>query len=89
MKTAYRDTVDHALLDAGVAGEVSIRPRYSGRAMYGAECFGLVGDGHDLELALSELPRNVRESARWDSMGRRSIVYFPGHLLDREDDLEG
>ncbi len=60
---------------------------YSGRCMFGATCFGLVGDLADIQSALMEfafahpdaqdaIARLVRTQRR-DEMGRDMIVYFP------------
>ena len=78
--------------------DVQVYERYSGRGMYGKQCFGLVGrsltstamklacflmeDGND-ELALS-LSNRIGE----DSMGTDSIIYFPGHEWPVEEELE-
>jgi hypothetical protein len=64
---------------------------YSGRGMYGATCFGIVGSLSDAVKVLIGLAEqetrnegdaeNVRELVdlmRTDSMGPDSIVYFPG-----------
>lgn len=58
--------------------------RYSGRGMYGRECIGFttgdpINDAMKLALALHEIDEDVdMPRAATDSMGRDTIVYFPG-----------
>lgn len=75
---------------------------YSGRAMYGRNCLGVVTDdlgafmeslGEALLEQGDDLNRDERfeitqglKSARWDNMGTDIIVYFPGVKYTDEDD---
>jgi len=68
--------------------DLKIRHSYSGRAMYGESCFGLVGDDSDFFLFFAllgakdeGLSRDLAMKARTDSMGLSSIMYFPGRKL--------
>lgn len=78
---------------------------YSGRAMYGKKCVGVVHDGSAMKIAgdlvsvlfyensdsesLRELS-GILEESREDSMGLKSIVYWPcvewEDSFDEEDD---
>lgn len=81
-----------ALVDAIYAADldeaVRITPDYSGRAMYGAECLGLVTDAAgDVFAIIAELARAGEDTdwargARTDSMGRRMITYWPGVTVE-------
>jgi hypothetical protein len=106
-------TVDYnALCDAITQADVQvnedvaeiIRTDYSGRGMYGAECFGLVCDLPDVMATLvmlshastpdsDEVEWDVVELSRRmcsDGMGLSSIFYFPGWTLTNvpQDDGE-
>lgn len=69
---------------------------YSGRCMFGEQCFGFVFDSQDVEDrffdAISdadhELYKTLRPARKYDSMGRGSIVYFPGFQIDEWDEEE-
>lgn len=88
---AYQLTVDDLeliteILDQHEAGTVM---QYSGRAMYGDQCLGIVTDDEastflilGLELADAgsdgvNLGRILLRSVRADSMAGSSVVYFP------------
>ena len=65
---------------------------YSGRAMFGAQCFGIAGDLAEIQAALldfalsnPEMGEAVREAVkgqRFDNMGLDMIMYFPGVKID-------
>ena len=92
-----RDAIMDALYDSVDDAESALHEGYSGRGMYGDECFGIVvddigelcrffaylGADHDTDLA-----DRLARVARTDSMGRSMIVYFPGYTLggESEDD---
>ncbi len=91
-EAVYQSEVDWG--DYGV--ESIIRADYSGRYMYGAECFGLVlnSDGELVQVML-ELAAALQEEGwdrydvralagamRSDSMGLSNIYYFPGWALE-------
>jgi hypothetical protein len=73
------------ILDAVELDESDFVADYSGRGMYGAKCVGFVLSddtamlklGAALQAALGEIP-----NASTDSMGRNTIVYFPGLTAD-------
>ena len=84
------ETLDECL---GSFGEIT---RYSGRAMYGAKCLGIIADNEtralfNLGIALSEHNSTeantlvailTRAEFRADNMGRNSaVVYFPSIQL--------
>ena len=74
---------------------------YSGRAMYGKKCLGVVvrqgqmldliahmiRNSGDFDIDLDELADTVSD-IRYDSMGRDEIVYFPGTPFTDEDEDE-
>ena len=71
--------------DSGL--RVGIREAYSGRAMYGDTCLGLVTDGAgvvtEIVLALAragedEAADALARAPRTDSMGFSMITYWPG-----------
>lgn len=78
-------------------GEFETRS-YSGRGMYGDTCLGVTidgGIGRMLALIVESADEDNREalgetlrSMRTDSMGRGTIVYFPGTPYVGEDDEE-
>lgn len=41
MRVVSREVIEYAMDNAGMSTE-RLRPNYSGRAMYGAECFGII-----------------------------------------------
>ena len=74
------DTARGAACAADLGGE-AVRPEYSGRAMYGATCLGIVHDSLDqlidFVVAMAEDGVSLR-GARQDSMGHSTITYWPG-----------
>ena len=78
------------LLDAAYEARIedpddAIRCDYSGRAMYGDKCIGLVhnGTGELLRFVIAifradENAGDWLDEARNDSMGRSEITYWPG-----------
>ena len=83
-------------LDAGL-DEDCLYLNYSGRGMYGAKCFGIVGGQHTFAKFLVEAARSVdgvqnlgdqmAESVHLDNMGHELIFYFPNITVveDGED----
>jgi hypothetical protein len=61
-----------------------VYPNYSGRFMYGRKCFGI--SGSDPIEIIECAARHGLHSARYDSLGRDSIVYWPE--LRVNDDYE-
>lgn len=64
-----------------------VRGDYSGRAMYGETCAGFTTGcefalGIDLGRLMGEDAEKLANKARTDSMGRDTIVYFPGVKLE-------
>lgn len=56
MITVTAEQVQNAINEVEQYAEISLRPKYSGRAMYGLDCFGVVGAESALvkfELALA------------------------------------
>jgi len=68
--------------------EIHLYPLYSGRFMYGEQCFGFVIDEPGkLFFALGYLAAkdqnlsiDLMNSHKTDNMGKDYIVYFPGYL---------
>lgn len=97
MQVIDPDLITQALYEAEIGDDEDeiIRERYSGRGMYGDECFGLVFSGA-AELArffvgLSqneenlELAYDLARATREDNMGRSYIYYFVGFQLATSD----
>ena len=92
MHTIERGDVIDALYSAGLNDD-ALRDDYSGRGMYGDQCFGIVVDdigeafGFIAQLASREAVlaqhENRADDLRWmsgasmDSMGLSTIVYWP------------
>lgn len=84
--TIPRDVIVDVLLDAGL-DEDALRANYSGRGMYGDECFGLVCDNGELLNFAVELgaryERGEIDDPDWisyvsmDAMGMGTIWYWP------------
>lgn len=79
-----REEVHAALYDAGLDRE-SLYEGYSGRAMYGDKCFGIVGDDSDLiRFVQAASSRELEDPGDWlpnvrsDGMGLQTIYYWPG-----------
>jgi len=82
-----------------IARSDTIHYSYSGRAMYGSTCFGVVL--HDMSellrlfVALArvcdragqhDLPGELAQSLATDKLGLDMIFYFPGWRLSEKDD---
>lgn len=106
-KIIDRTVFEDALYDADIQWDESlsevVRTDYSGRGMYGENCFGLVlgtgafADIYSIVRALTEkgvfdadLGEDVEfvRSMRTDSMGYSTIYYFPGYVLPKSDRCE-
>ena len=80
------ETVMEAVYEAG-GDEENVRADYSGRSMYGAECFGIVHSSQTellvlvAGLAVAGVDLGFLRNARMDSMGLDMITYFPGTTL--------
>lgn len=81
--------VEQAMYDAGLLPEEDLYVTYSGRCMYGAECFGLkctlqdaakvlIAITHREELGGYDLADELASTMSFDDLGRGSVVYFPG-----------
>lgn len=87
------EAILHALAELGVPVEdEDVRREYSGRAMCGTTCFGIVAPG-DYALILGvalqrvlgeenpETAERLSHAACTDSMGLSTIFYFPGWTI--------
>ncbi len=84
-----------AIRNAAEDNDFQIRENYSGRGMFGRECFGVVTD-ESVGKVIAAIIRNiddfdvveefarVLEDLRTDSMGLSAIIYFPGWNLPEE-----
>ena len=87
------DQVEGALEASGLFDDgASIYEDYSGRAMYGATCFGIVAPGPIgsfwaflAEDVGAEAAANLAANQRTDAMGLDTIHYFPGFELVEEE----
>lgn len=72
-----------------LAYELDLRIRkYSGRGMYGSECYGITSNENVSEIQiLEEAGKQGLKGARWDSMGRNVIVYWPRVRVAEGDDI--
>lgn len=83
-------------LDA-LGPEGKLHESYSGRAMYGDTCFGVVGSRAECFVFLAGLANafvmnegdpeaaiELAEVAQMDNMGLDLIMYFPGWTIERE-----
>jgi hypothetical protein len=84
MYTVSREALEDACYDADLDPDSAIRADYSGRAMYGATCLGLVHDGQGelikFVIALVQYDEDAADwlsSTRSDSMGLSQITYWP------------
>jgi hypothetical protein len=88
----------HKDIEYALNGFGKVRP-YSGRAMYGKSCLGIVTDTPTkailtLAMNLAEMEENellfmLRDAeGRQDSMGHRVVLYFPSLEVDEEDEDE-
>lgn len=89
------EALEGAAYDAGLEPDDAIRQSYSGRAMYGRECVGLVhhGQGELIRFALA-LVRQDENAEEWlpetrsDSMGLNQITYWPDVTIEHEEEDE-
>ncbi len=75
MRTEPIDTLVEAAEDAGV----EYRTNYSGRGMYGAECFAIEGNTSDLIRFLRALDDDMADELMdpsTDSMGLDTVFYW-------------
>lgn len=80
-------SLEKVLIDFCESNELEYRTDYSGRGMFGRQCFGIVCD--DPLCTLAELCDHLRDTEgitsayaelgvpRIDSMGLSKILYFP------------
>jgi NADH/NAD ratio-sensing transcriptional regulator Rex len=94
------EAVVNAAISAGIdVDEGGLRRDYSGRFMFGQRCFGIVGSDSqwaEFVIALKEdeaqglaskgLAKKLADYLDTDSMGLSTIYYFPGFLLDGDDE---
>lgn len=87
LETISREMIDSAIDNAPV--ELDLVESYSGRAMYGDTCFGVICSSARaytlflLQVSLEDfdLAETLALEARSDNMGRDMIYYFPGLKL--------
>lgn len=67
--------------------DIDYTPYYSGRGMYGAECFAITGKTSDLIRFLRALPDEVGDELvdpSTDNMGLDIVFYWPYKLRTKE-----
>lgn len=74
---------------AAIAEQLDIEATttYSGRGMYGATCFGIIGSTRDLVTflrALDDEDADALIDPSIDSMGVDSVFYWPSRLRTRK-----
>lgn len=75
------------LEEAADEAGVEYRTNYSGRGMYGAECFAIEGKTSDLVRFLRQLPDEIADELvdpTTDSMGLDIVFYWPYLLRTKE-----
>lgn len=84
-----RNAIKHAVVNNFDSSEVNIRESYSGRCMYGKECFGFsIGKYENPSKIIRKIALEVEEEGfeelaeklydfSEDSMGLGAIVYYP------------
>ena len=94
MNLISRADIEEALYDAGLDDE-ALYEEYSGRGMYGRECFGIVGTPGDAMAFLVALAKvdaldvdviYMAKSTRTDGMGLQTISYWPGYTIGEDDE---
>jgi hypothetical protein len=79
-----REEIEDALEGCGLDGEISIYENYSGRGMYGSECFGIVCNESNFAQFCAAIGAATDGWGDWiykvrsDSMGLSTIWYWPG-----------
>ena len=77
--------------EASYLGLEDVREDYSGRGMFGERCFGIVAESLEevipiLRKALGDTQAlDLLEAMSTDSMGRDTIYYFPGVIVESEE----
>jgi hypothetical protein len=94
MNLISRADIEEALYEANLDTE-ALYEGYSGRGMYGKECFGIVGTPGDAMAFLVALAKvdaldvDVIYMAKYtsmDNLGLKTISYWPGYTIDDEND---
>lgn len=83
--------IDIELIDKAVDNldDVRVYPNYSGRNMYGKECFGIVTNNVTnlckfflyLDSDDNFIGEDLADAVREDNLGYDTIYYFPGFTL--------
>ena len=83
--TKLTDEQRDAIEDAALVAGLDVDSSYSGRGMFGDQCFAVVGKLSyfaefmaDLGHRAPELALRLSHKVREDSLGRSTIYYFPG-----------
>ncbi len=78
------------VIDLAEDEQLTVRPKYSGKGMYGNECFAVSGTLNELAGFLIQLGSvtgdvsGLARAIRSDALGNGQIFYFPGFLLNEE-----
>ncbi|MBQ3348786.1 MAG: hypothetical protein IJG38_00150 [Thermoguttaceae bacterium] len=97
MHTIQKEILE-AIFEIATDNGWNLTNTYSGRFMYGAQCFSIDGDG-DLGQIAAQLFIEIREnedidayalaemfgSVRRDNLGLGTVYYFPGWLADEDE----
>ena len=102
MSTLNQEILNQELLDifTSVVEEENIRTDYSGRGMFGSQCFGFVSENPlatfaDILDSINESENNfdliydlsqMLRDAKTDSMGYSTITYFPSYSVHNDED---
>jgi hypothetical protein len=85
------DKLDSLLIrDAARIAEAGVYDGYSGRAMYGEECFGVTGSLSEYSRFIAnvgfndiQLASDLAGAVRTDQLGHDNIYYFPNHNIQK------
>ncbi len=82
---AIREILEEVIYEAGDEG-ARIYEGYSGRGMYGGECFGVVVPSSRYIQAVEAAASLGLFGAKVDQMGRDMIVYWPNPRIETRED---
>ena len=82
---AIREILEEVICEVGDENS-RIYEGYSGRGMYGVECFGVVVPSRQYIQAVEAAASRGLFGAKVDQMGRDMIVYWPRPYIEPRED---